>query len=63
MSSKQSKLEAKKNPVELQEMKLLDFFAALAAIGTSGTSLDPELVAAEAYKIADALLKERQLRL
>jgi hypothetical protein len=44
-------------------MKLLDFFAALAAIGTSGTSLDPELVAAEAYRIADALLKERQLRL
>jgi len=44
-------------------MKLLDFFAALAAIGTSSTSLDPELVAAEAYKIADALLKERQLRL
>lgn len=63
MSSKLRKLEAKKDPVGLQEMKLLDFFAALAVIGVSGTSLDPEVVAAEAYRIADALLKERQLRL
>lgn len=55
-------LQPKQDPVELQDMTLLDFMAAFALLGAS-TMTTPEESAKEAYDKADAMLNERARRM
>lgn len=55
-------LQPKQDPVDLQDMTLLDFMAAFALLGAS-TMTTPEESAKEAYDKADAMLNERAKRL
>ena len=51
-------LKVKKDPVQLDQMVLRDFFAAFAAITLSSMG-SPEETARQAYEIADSMLEER----
>lgn len=55
-------LQPKQDPVDLQDMTLLDFMAAFALLGASPMS-NAEESAREAYDKADAMLNERAKRL
>lgn len=52
-------LKEQRDPVPLEQMTLLDFFAAFASIGAV-TLGDPEQIAKQAYAVANALLDERK---
>lgn len=52
-------LKEQRDPVSLEQMTLLDFFAAFASIGAV-TLGDPEQTAKQAYAVANALLDERK---
>ena len=54
-------LQLKTEPVELQEMTLMDFFAAFCLLGAS-TMNHPEEAAKEAYDRAEAMIRERATR-
>ncbi len=53
-------LRAKQDPVSIEEITLLDWFAAFALMGTG--DLPPEVAAKIAYEKADAMLHERVQR-
>lgn len=53
-------LRAKLDPISIQEITLLDWFAAFALMTTE--DLPPEVAAKVAYEKADAMLKERVQR-
>jgi hypothetical protein len=55
-------LQPKQDPVDLQDMTLLDFMAAFALLGASPMNT-PEESAKDAYDKADAMLNERVKRL
>ena len=55
-------LRPKHDPVELQEMTLLDFMAAFALLGAS-TMNNAEETAREAYDKAEAMISERAKRI
>ena len=55
-------LQPKQDPVDLQDMTLLDFMAAFALLGASPMNT-PEESAKDAYDKADAMLNERAKRL
>jgi hypothetical protein len=55
-------LRAKTDPVSIQEITMLDWFAAFALIGASPMT-KPEDAAKEAFDRAEACLKERAIRI
>ena len=64
MARKSEGLEAlvpKRDPVSIQELTMLDFFAAFALIGTSAMS-SPKEAAKDAFDRAEAALDERARR-
>ena len=52
---------AKQDPVSIQEITLLDFYASFALLGAS-TMNTPEEAAKEAFDKAEAMLNERKER-
>lgn len=52
---------AKQDPVSIQEITLLDWYAAFALLGAS-TMSTPEEAAKEAFDKAEAMLNERKER-
>jgi len=52
---------AKQDPVSIQEITLLDFYASFALLGAS-TMSTPEESAKEAFDKAEAMLNERKER-
>ena len=52
---------AKQDPVSIQELTMMDFFAAFALLGAS-TMATPEEAAKEAFDKAEAMLNERKER-
>jgi len=55
-------LVAKQDPVSIQELTMLDFFAAFALLGAS-TMNTPGEAAKEAFDKAEAMLNERKERM
>lgn len=55
-------LVAKQDPISIQEITMLDWFAGFALIGAS-TMSTPEDAAKEAFDRAEAMLKERKERM
>ena len=55
-------LVAKQDPISIQEITLLDWFAGFAMIGASNMA-SPEEAAKEAFDRAEAALKERKERM
>lgn len=53
-------LRAKQDPISIQEITLLDWFAAFALMSTE--DLPPDVAAKIAYDKADAMLQERVQR-
>ena len=51
----------KQDPVSIQELTMLDFYAAFALLGAS-TMTTPEEAAKEAFDKAEAMLNERKER-
>ncbi len=54
-------LVAKQDPVSIQEITLMDFYASFALLGTSPMTA-PEEAAKEAFDRAEAMLRERKER-
>lgn len=52
----------KQDPVSIQEMTMMDFYAAFALLGAS-TMTTPEEAAREAFDKAEAMLNERKERI
>ena len=52
---------AKQDPVSIQELTMMDFYAAFALLGAS-TMNTPEEAAREAFDKAEAMLNERKER-
>lgn len=55
-------LKPKQDPVSIQEITLLDWFAAFALLGSS-TMSNPEDSAREAFDKAEAMMHERGVRM
>lgn len=55
-------LVAKQDPISIQEITMLDWYAAFALIGASSMA-SPEEAAKEAFDRAEAALKERKERM
>lgn len=55
-------LVAKQDPISIQEITMLDWYAAFALLGAS-TMATPEEAAKEAFDKAEAMLKERKERM
>ena len=55
-------LVAKQEPISIQEITMLDWYAAFALIGASNMA-SPEAAAKEAFDRAEAALKERKERM
>lgn len=55
-------LVAKQDPISIQEITLLDWYAAFALLGAS-TMTTPEEAAREAFDKAEAMLNERKERM
>lgn len=55
-------LVAKQDPISIQEITMLDWYAAFALLGTS-TMTTPEEAAKEAFDKAEAMLNERKERM
>lgn len=55
-------LVAKQDPVSIQELTMLDFYACFALLGAS-TMATHEEAAKEAFDKAEAMLKERKERM
>jgi hypothetical protein len=51
-------LQAKRDPIPLEQITLRDFFAAFACIGASSMAA-PKEIATQSYAVADAMLDER----
>lgn len=54
-------LKAKQDPVSIQEITMLDWYAAFALI--SAEDLPPDVAARLAFERAEAMLKERAARI
>jgi len=55
-------LVAKQDPISIQEITMLDWYAAFALLGAS-TMTTPEEAAKEAFDRAEAMLNERKERM
>ena len=55
-------LRAKQDPISIQEITMLDWYAAFALIGASNMA-SPEDASKEAFDRAEAALKERKERM
>lgn len=55
-------LVAKQDPISIQEITMLDWYAAFALLGAS-TMTTPEEAAKEAFDKAEAMLNERKERM
>lgn len=55
-------LTARPDPVPLEEIKMLDWYAAFALLGSAPLS-SPEATAKQAFDQAEAMMNERQQRM